>query len=64
MSKHDLSIDEILSIELTPVRKVTETKRRKVTCPKCQGKKQLGQYRHFKHGKCFSCNGKGFIVKE
>lgn len=32
-----------------------------IRCPKCNGTGILPEYKHLDNGKCFLCNGKGFI---
>ena len=36
----------------------------KIICPKCKGKGVLMDYQHIAGGKCFCCNGSGYIYED
>lgn len=36
----------------------------KLTCKKCKGKGYLADYEHIQNGKCFVCDGLGYITKD
>lgn len=63
MVDRDLSIDEILELtkhlptEWQPAKRNKQMK----ICPRCNGRKVIAQYAHYKNGKCFVCKGKGTV---
>lgn len=59
----DLSIDEILSMELEPQNNQGVVIPKKRKCPKCNGRKLIDRYRHKQGGRCYECNGKGYLLR-